>query len=162
MELFIIRHAPAVPRREGKEDEQRPLTGRGRERFERAVEGLEVLGVRFDRLLHSPWKRAVETAKLLKPLVDGRIIATQNLAVLPRPALLEQLRGPRVGVVGHEPWLTQLLAWLTLGDPQFGTHFELKKGAVAWLEGTAKPEGMQLKALFTPKALRLASRTRPR
>jgi phosphohistidine phosphatase len=154
MELLIIRHAPAVPRREGKEDELRTLTSRGRERFQRAVRGLESLGVRFDRLLYSPWKRAAQTAELLKPLVDGKSVATEHLAVLPRPALLGQLRGQRIAVVGHEPWLTQLLAWLTVGDAHFGTHFELKKGGVAWLEGTAKPGGMTLKALLTPKSLR--------
>jgi phosphohistidine phosphatase len=156
MELFIIRHATAVDRREGRDDATRRLTDEGREKFRRAVDGLEELGVRFDRHYHSPWTRAVETADEAARLLDGESVVTQALASPPRPALLEELRGQRVAVVGHEPWLGQLVAWLVLGDESLGDRFELKKGCVVWLEGPPQPGKMILKALFTPKVLRAA------
>jgi phosphohistidine phosphatase len=154
MELFVMRHATAEPRRPGYDDEKRALTRRGRERWKCAVEGLRDLKVSVDRLLHSPWLRAVETADLAKELVDGERVETHNLVVAPRQTLLDELRGQRVAVIGHEPWLTELIAWLVLGDPSAGSQLVLKKGGVAWLEGEPRPGQMKLRALFTPRSLR--------
>ena len=71
MELFLIRHGIAAPGSAVLSDAERPLTPQGRERFAQAVMGLQRLGVRLDRLYHSPWLRAVETATLLRPVLDG-------------------------------------------------------------------------------------------
>jgi phosphohistidine phosphatase len=154
VDLFIIRHAAAAKRSPGGDDAQRRLTARGAERWRRSVEGLRRLGIRFDRLYSSPWLRAVETAEAATPLLHGKRVATEHLATPPRAALLAALKGKRVGVVGHEPWLSQLLAWLLLADPQEASRFVLKKGSVAWLSGALEPGAMQLNALFTPKSLR--------
>ncbi len=158
MELFIIRHATAVERSEGRDDAKRPLTGEGRKKWKRAVEGLDALGVRFDRLYHSPWRRAVETADALAKLVEGESLETQALAAPPREALLTELQGARVALVGHEPWLSELVAWLVTGDSGHGERFVMKKGGLAWLEGSLSPGKMRLKALLPPKALRAAAR----
>jgi phosphohistidine phosphatase len=158
VDLFIVRHAVAVKRSPGREDARRPLTSRGAQKFRRSVQGLSALGVRFDRLYHSPWQRAVETADLAAPLLTGKRVATENLATPPRAALLDELKGKRVAVVGHEPWLSQLLAWLLLGDPEEGQRFVLKKGSVAWLSGEPLPGKMQLNALFPPRMLRKLER----
>ncbi len=58
MELFVIRHAIAVPGSMLLADADRPLSPKGRARFAPAVMGLQRLKVRFDRLYHSPWLRA--------------------------------------------------------------------------------------------------------
>ncbi len=154
MELFLIRHAEAEPRRAGKDDTRRPLTERGKARWRRSVKGLGRLGVRFDHVFHSPWLRALETASALEPLLEGETTVTEGLARAPRDPLLHELSGRRVAAVGHEPWLSELLAWLVLGRREDGARFELKKGSVAWLEGRPKPGGMVLRALLHPKALR--------
>src|SRR5262245_57759033 len=151
MDLFLIRHAAAVKRSPGREDAGRPLTGRGAERWRKSVLGLAALGVRVDRLLHSPWLRAVETAELAAPLLDGKSVVTEELASPPTAALLEQLKGKRVALVGHEPWLSQLLAWLLLDDREASSRFVLKKGSIAWLSGEPRPGKMELQALFPPK-----------
>jgi len=65
MELFVIRHGIAVPGSMLLADADRPLTPQGRKRFSQVVMGLQRLGLRCDRLYHSPWLRAVETAELL-------------------------------------------------------------------------------------------------
>lgn len=154
MELFVIRHGIAEERREGLDDTTRKLTKEGRERFAAAVKGLARLEVGFDRLYTSPWTRAVQTAELLEPLLEGERVVTEQLAKAPSEALLDELRGERTAVVGHEPWLGELVAMLVTGDASLGERFPLKKGGVAWLEGEPEPGQMVLRAVLMPKVLR--------
>jgi phosphohistidine phosphatase len=154
MDLFLIRHAIAVTRTPEQDDALRPLTARGRRRWRKAVRGLARLGVGFDRVLHSPARRARQTAKGLRSLVEGELVETARLAQAPARALLEEVSGARVALVGHEPWLSELLAWLTVGSAELGPRFMLGKGAVAWLEGSIAPGGMRLRALWSGKVLR--------
>ena len=66
----------ALPGSAFRVDAERPLTPQGRERFAQAVLGLQRLEVRLDRLYHSPWLRAVETAALLRPILEGEVVFT--------------------------------------------------------------------------------------
>jgi phosphohistidine phosphatase len=156
MELFVVRHAVAVPQRPDLPDEARPLTPEGRRRFRRAVRGMERLGVGFDRLYHSPWLRAVETAELLTRLVagDGETVVEPGMTRAPDAALLSSLRGERVAAVGHEPWLSELVSLLVCGTVKHGVRFDFRKGGLAWLEGDLKPRRMWLRAFLPPRALR--------
>jgi phosphohistidine phosphatase len=154
MELVLVRHAPALPRGNSRADAARPLSAEGRASFARSVRGLEHLGVRFDRLYHSPWLRAVQTADALMPLVDGESVVCPELARAPSAELLACVRGERVALVGHEPWLSALTAWLVLGSPAGGSRLVIKKGGVVRLRGKLAPSGMELLALLPPKALR--------
>lgn len=151
MELTLIRHAIAE---DGADDAARPLSKKGKKRFTQSVKGLKALGLRFERVLHSPKKRAVETAGLLRSLCDGELKSTPLLAREPDVELWELLEGERLAVVGHEPYLSTLLGWLVTGEASAGENFELKKGGVAQLEGEPGPAGMKLVSLLTPKALR--------
>jgi len=154
MHLYVIRHAIAVDRRPDLDDALRPLTEKGRLRFQAAVRGLERLGVGFDALLHSPWLRAAQTAELLMPLLRGELVATELLARGPSVELLDQLPDGRVALVGHEPWVSDLVAWLATGDAGLGAAFAMKKGGVAWLEGAPEPGGMVLSGFWRPRSLR--------
>jgi phosphohistidine phosphatase len=154
MELFVIRHAIAVPGSMFLADVDRPLSPKGRMRFAEAVLGLQCLKVRFDRLYHSPWLRAVETAELLTPVLDGKAVCSPALACAPSQDLLDALLGARVALVGHEPWLGELVAWLTTGVPPHGSVFAFKRGGVAWLQGQPQPGRMVLQAFLPPKVLR--------
>lgn len=156
MELFIVRHATAVPQRPDLPDEARPLTPDGRRRFQRAVRGMERLGVAFDRLYHSPWLRAVETAEILTRLVaaDGETVVEPALTRPPDAAVLAALHGDRVAAVGHEPWLSEMVSLLTTGTVKHGSRFDFRKGGLAWLEGDLKPRRMVLRAFLPPRALR--------
>lgn len=151
MELFIIRHAIAE---DGPDDAARPLSEDGRKRFKETVAGLVNLELAFDQVLHSPLLRAVQTAELLRPLVEAKMVATPLLAATPSVALLELFSGPATAVVGHEPHLSTLIAWLVTGDKSLGGGFEMKKGAVARLEGDPTPGGMRLRALIPPSIAR--------
>lgn len=150
MQLFLIRHAIAE---DGEDDDARALTKKGRARFEAVVALLDALGVRFERVLHSPKLRAVQTAECLRALVDGPFEVTDLLVGAPTKALLASCEGDRVALVGHEPMLSALLAWLVTGDVGGGA-FELKKGAVACLSGSPTPGGMTLEWLVPPKVAR--------
>src|SRR5262245_28874251 len=151
MELFLFRHAEAEPSTPETQDARRTLTLKGRERFARGVKGLENLEVELDRVYHSPWARAVESAELLAPILDGETVVTTLLARSPSQELLDILDGEHVGLVGHEPWLSELLGWLVLGvranEPGSGGElFEFEKGGVAWLGGRPEPGAMTLRA----------------
>lgn len=149
MDLYLIRHAEAEPRREGLREESRPLTSKGERQFRAAAAGLKKRGVRFDRLLFSPWLRAAATADFLTPLVEGETEATLLLAQPPTKDILKILAGDSVGVVGHQPWLGELLGWLVFNDMYAGVRFEFEKGGVAKLQGARRPGGMVLREFLS-------------
>ena len=154
MELFLIRHAIAEPRSLTLPDAERPLTRQGRERFAQAVAGMQRLGIRLRQVYHSPWLRAAETAALLAPVLQGDLLPTQALARPPEADILHEIEETSTALVGHEPWMSELLAWLITGSPASGAMFAFKKGGVAWLEGQLRPGGMVLRAYLPPKVLR--------
>ncbi len=162
MNLLVIRHAIAADADPEQADSARELTQVGARKFRRAVQGLRELDWCLERILTSPWTRAVQTCELLKSITEGPTIATDLLCDKPRPELFALIaeataparKGHATAVVGHEPWLSELVAWLTFGDPHHSDGIEIKKGGVVWLEGSATPGGMKLRALLTPKLLR--------
>ena len=162
MHLYVVRHAIAEDARPGQDDAERRLTGEGERKFRKVVSGFRELDVSFARVLTSPWLRARRTAELLSPVSDSDPIETDLLAKTPSDellALLAEMTGPPeqaglTAVVGHEPWLGELIAWLVFGDRKLGDSITLKKGSIAWLVGSAVPGGMELRALLPPKMLR--------
>jgi len=83
-------------------------------------------------------------------------VATELLCQSPRAELLAMIaeHPTTVAVVGHEPWLSELVAWLAFGDMRHGEALDLKKAGVVWLDGSAVPGGMSIHALLPPKLLR--------
>jgi phosphohistidine phosphatase len=156
MQLFVIRHAVAEDAEPGGDDAARALTEAGKTKLRRVIRGLRALEIRFERVLTSPWKRAAQTAKLLGPIANAAPIASELLTRSPRAELLALIaeRNETTAVVGHEPWLGELVAWLAFGDTRHGDAIAIKKSGVVWLEGTAVPGGMQLRAAIPPKLLR--------
>jgi phosphohistidine phosphatase len=164
MELFLFRHAEAEPRSGETPDERRALTPKGRERFVRGAEGLGRLEVEFDRIYHSPWLRSIESAELLTLLLDGETVVTPLLAQPPTQELLDLLEGESVAVVGHEPWLSDLLGWLVFGarmiESEGGSRpLDFGKGGLAWVGGKPEPGAMSLRAFLPSRALRRLART---
>lgn len=156
MHLFVIRHAVAEDVGPGIDDTSRELTDAGKAKLRRAVRGLRALEIRFDRVLTSPWKRAIQTARQLQPIAASSPVETELLTQPPRAELLALIAegGETTAVVGHEPWLGELAAWLAFGDTRHGEALIIKKCGVLWLEGTAVPGGMQLRAAIPPRLLR--------
>ena len=138
MRLLLIRHAIAVPGgTPGFEDDERPLTPRGRKRFKAAARGLLRMLDRPDVLLTSPLLRAAETAAIvadafgkLEPRPERALAHGGTEAIL--TLLRRQPTSATVAVVGHEPTLSQLLARL-LGSGQ-AERFAFKKGGAALVD----------------------------
>ena len=162
MKLTIIRHAIAVPSgTEGVADDERPLTPKGRRRFEEVARGLAEICECPDVLLTSPLPRAVETAAIAAEawgdvtptsepaLAQGNI--DQILAVLGQHA-----PDQHVAIVGHEPTLSALLASL-LGSAT-GERFVFRKGGVAHVDvpGPLR-DGGRLEWFTRPRILRALS-----
>ncbi len=135
MELYIVRHAIAVPRgTAGYPHDDRPLTEEGIHKMQKAAKGLRRILPSLDAILTSPMQRAEETAHIIAQelVLEHKILVTENL----KPGVssdhaLAELRthehARAVMLVGHEPELSRLGSFL-LGSP--GTVLELKKGAV--------------------------------
>lgn len=145
MEILLVRHglagkpdAAAYP-----DDDQRPLTPKGRKEFKRAGKGLRGLRLKTEKILVSPAQRTRETAELLArslDLAEKDILVVPELhhAVAPASALarLSRLRLPRrIALVGHEPWLGEFLSILVAGDTR--ARFGFAKGGAAMVETTA-------------------------
>ncbi|HWN69470.1 MAG TPA: histidine phosphatase family protein [Haliangium sp.] len=162
MEVLLIRHAIAAPHDAAPSDADRALTREGSKRFRQVVRGMQRLGLGLDHVFHSPWLRAVQTAELLEPVLAaelGRVLqATPLLTATPGEALLALAQGlpadARVGFVGHEPWMAELLALLVTGATAHAERLTFKKGGVAWLTGEVQPGGMTLQAMLPPRVLR--------
>lgn len=156
MQLFVIRHSIAEDTAPGGADADRALTEDGKVRLRKVVRGLAALDVPLERVLTSPWRRAAETARRVAKLAGTQPIVTELLTQSPRAELLALIaESPEAtAVVGHEPWLGELVAWLAFGDTKHGDALAIKKAGVAWLEGSAVPGGMQLRALLPPGVLR--------
>jgi phosphohistidine phosphatase len=159
VQLLIIRHAIAVPRgTPGLPDEDRPLTPEGEQKFREAAGGLAKIVDRPDALLTSPWLRAKQTAAIAAA-AWGRI-EPQETAALASGSFEEQagvLDGypgdATVAVVGHEPWVSELLARL-LGT-RHDARLEFKKGGAALVDVPGRlAGGGTLVFYLPPKVLR--------
>lgn len=153
MRLYVIRHG--IAGHGATSDADRALTSTGRARFEGAVRGLDALGVRLDEVLSSPLVRAVQTAELLEPLLEGERRPIEELAHAPSGALLDTLSADRTALVGHEPWQSELVAWLVTGERGRGYGFAFDPGMVVALEGRPEPGHMRLEGLWRPSLLEL-------
>lgn len=140
MNLYIVRHAIAVPRgTPGYDDDgQRPLTDKGRKKMEKIVEGIHQLDVTLDVILSSPYVRARDTAKILAKefnMKDKLAFSDHLIPPGDYENLIDEIREKydvdNLALVGHEPMLSGLISWLTAGNTAMMVTF--KKGGIACL-----------------------------
>jgi phosphohistidine phosphatase len=158
--IYLVRHAIAAERgRQWPDDTKRPLTHKGAARMRQIVMGLRALGVEFDLVLTSPLVRARQTAELLiagvrsKPALEVTDALAPGEPPVKVAAMLAKHSGRcSIALVGHEPGLGELAAWLVGANKPF----VLKKGGVCRIEVTALPPARQGQVLWhaTPKMLR--------
>jgi phosphohistidine phosphatase len=126
--IYLLRHAAAEDG-EGKPDEDRELTEKGRRQSEQAGRALNALGVELDACLTSPKVRARDTARIACEQLGLEPEETIDLSGGPFDAReLAAGRGD-VLLVGHEPDMSNEIARLT------GGQVKLKKGGLAIVEG---------------------------
>lgn len=161
MDLYVVRHAIAYERDDVRwpGDRERPLTEAGEERFRRVARGLRRIADNVDVVLCSPLTRAWQTATILTEeagwpppsLCDALEPDRKPSDML---HVLEESRHDAVAVVGHEPHLGELIAYLLTGSED-GARFELKKGGAARLElEELVPGRAAVRWLIPPKVAR--------
>ena len=148
-QLWLLRHAEAVPH-DSKPDDERELTARGERQSAAAGAALARLGVEFAAIYTSPKVRAADTAKLAAEALSVDPEVEQVLADGFEASDALELLGrhdaeARVLVVGHNPSFAQVVHDLT------GARVDFKKGAVA----AVRLQGRQgeLVALLRPREL---------
>jgi phosphohistidine phosphatase len=138
MELFLLRHGIAT-QRTFRDDSERPLTPEGIKKMRAIAKGMRRLGLEFDLILSSPYLRARQTAEIAAAELRAkkRLKLSEHLAATGKPsALISELSASHrscksVLLVGHEPYLSQLISALLSGKPHLA--IEMKKGGLCKL-----------------------------
>ena len=165
MNLFILRHGLAVQRGTPgcEKDRDRPLTPKGRRRLRQIAKAMKKLDLSFDLVLSSPYARARQTADIVAATFNARrkLKLADYLTPDGNPqALIEFLKNlqpapENVLLVGHEPYLSQLISTLVAGNS--GLPVILKKGGLCKLAVESLKYGRcaALEWLLTPKQMEL-------
>ncbi|MGA2029871.1 MAG: phosphohistidine phosphatase SixA [Verrucomicrobiota bacterium] len=163
MNLYILRHGLAVECGTPgyKKDSDRPLTAKGKRRMWQIAEAMEAMELNFDMILSSPFLRARQTAEIVAETFELRkkLALTEALTPDGNPKLLvEQLNKLKVKdilLVGHEPYLSQLIGLLVSGNTNMALDF--KKGGLGKLEAETLRCGRcaTLAWLLTPRQMML-------
>jgi phosphohistidine phosphatase len=158
MELYLIRHAEAVPLGENniETDADRPLTELGQTQAKGVATGLQRKGVALQLILTSPLLRARQTAEGLVQAWSGaapEVQVCEELTPGTKPRKLakaiKQFEREPVALVGHEPDLSAWAAWV-IGSKR--AQVALAKAGVAHItcpDGVGKGGGTLLQ-LLTP------------
>jgi len=160
LELYLIRHGVAAERgEEYPDDSKRPLTSDGIAGLRKEAKALERLDVAFDQILSSPLVRARQTADVFTETMKSKppVATTDALTPAGSPAAVIQelgkhMRKGRIALVGHEPNMGELAAYL-IGAK---APLPFKKGAVCRIDfAVFPPKGKgQLCWFVTPRMLR--------
>jgi phosphohistidine phosphatase SixA len=155
-ELILLRHAEAVPIETSGDDRQRPLSGHGEQEAQAAGLWLASHNIRPQRVLCSPARRTVETARLALTALDS----------LPVPQLAEEIYDASPGellalldqhgdigsvmLVGHNPGIERLVA--LLGEGRSDDFRGMPPGALAvlHLDGMLEPGNARLDVFWSP------------
>ena len=155
-ELILLRHAEAVPIETSGDDRQRPLSGHGEQEAQAAGLWLASHNIRPQRVLCSPARRTVETARLALTALDS----------LPVPQLAEEIYDASPGellalldqhgdigsvmLVGHNPGIERLVALLVEGRSDDFRGMPPGALAVLHLDGTLEPGNARLDVFWSP------------
>ncbi len=157
MQLCLVRHAIAVERDEHNgPDATRALTSVGRSRMREAAGGLRTL-FQPQLILTSPLLRAQQTAEIVAKACEAPIRVLDALGTGEHREVLAEcasLVESRVVLVGHEPWMGELLSLMLTGSDS-GLLVVFKKGAAALVDVEQPGRELgKLEWMLQPSALR--------
>jgi len=171
MNLYLLRHGiavdPSVP--DFAKDAERPLTPKGRRRLLQIAKAMAALKISFDVIFSSPYVRAAQTAEIVAKSLKQRkqLKFTDDLTPGGNPKLLIQIlndlrpKPKNVLLVGHEPYLSKLIALLTAGNTSM--EIDLRKGSLCKLETESLRYARcaTLVSLLAPRHMALMTGQRP-
>jgi phosphohistidine phosphatase len=166
MNLYLLRHGLAAERApHSTKDADRPLTPKGKRKLWLVAEAMEALELSFDRILSSPYVRARQTAEIVAEAFNARprLEFTDTLTPHGNSKHLVELllhiepQPQNILLVGHEPYLSELISLLLAGDTRLAV--EMKKAALCHLTAGSLTHGRcaTLQWLLTPKQMLLMS-----
>jgi phosphohistidine phosphatase len=163
--IFLLRHGIAAePGAPGiKTDAERPLIPKGEQRIRAAAVAMEKMGLSFDAIISSPFLRAKQTAEIVAKILklEKKLAISSDLIPGGNPeALIRHLNDLKpapenILLVGHEPFLSRLIALLASGG--MAATIDMKKGSLCKLEAEDLEYGhcATLKWLLTPRQMEL-------
>lgn len=145
MIIYLLRHAQAQPRASFGRDEDRALTNEGIEKLRKVLTlGKGSLSLEVDRILSSPYKRAIQSAEVAKDVLKPRkpkIMALEALEPEKNPyeiyAAITKLKFEpidRVMLVLHQPSIGDLASDL-VGQ---GSRINFAPATLARIDGEAR------------------------
>ncbi len=164
MELYLLRHAIAVPRgTPGYPNDDRPLTEIGTAKMIKAAEGISLVLSDIQIILTSPLKRTKETAVIVAQALgipDGIQERNELLPDAPLNDILQMVlefrEKEKMMLVCHGPNIDDFAAML-IGSPEARLAF--KKGALCRIDFTPESSGTLVWHL-PPKFLRLLAKAK--
>ena len=129
MEIFLLRHGSAEPGSAGAPDSERLLTEEGRYEIQRVVAAAKLAHACPSLIVSSPYRRAMESARIAADLLDYRAEVIASDALTPDAsarAVWEEIRVHKdehcLLLAGHEPLFSAAAAYL-LGCPELRVDF---------------------------------------
>jgi phosphohistidine phosphatase len=163
MNLYILRHGLAVVHGhpDYESDADRPLTPEGEAKLSLITKAMEALDLSFDVIVSSPFVRARQTAEIVAEAFKVKLQFSETLipggSAKQLIEFINRLAPPwqDIMVVGHEPYLSELISLLVSGNPDFSIN--LKKGGLCKLSASSLKHGRcaTLEWLLTPKQMGL-------
>jgi phosphohistidine phosphatase len=161
MDLYVIRHAWAAERGpQWPDDDMRPLTHEGKERFAQVMVKLAGRGMRPEVVATSPLVRCVQTAQLLAAGIPDEpdiielddLRPGSNLEGLLAWTTRQSRKHQQIAWVGHSPDVDRMAAAL-IGQPDGLVRFA--KGGIAAIrfDGPLELGSGELQWLVTAKVL---------
>jgi phosphohistidine phosphatase len=169
MELLLIRHGEAVRlgSRTAATDRERSLTPAGAEYTRRAATALNILGLRLDAILTSPYARTMQTAELLAEGLEHRPELRPRDFLGPNAdwqALVHELQRDiefsTIAWCGHEPDLSASATRLLGGNDRPSLIFHTGSVAMMHVDLGRDPPQASLRWFLDSRQLDLIAQTR--
>ena len=135
MKLYLMRHGEAC---DPKQDPQRGLTENGKTNIQKLAKHLLAENISFQQVIHSPKKRARQTAEIMQQVLSPAAEMTEVEYIQPNDDP-QQLANDIYGwdrdtlVVSHLPYVPNLLTLLT-GKDAYLTPITFETGTIICLE----------------------------
>jgi len=167
MNLYLLRHGLAVEPGtfEFGRDADRPLVPKGESKLKKIAAAMKAMEISFDLILSSPYVRARQTAEIVAAGLGVHKELQFSDTLMPAGSmkklveLINQLQPApeNVLLVGHEPFMSELISLLASGKTDFAVV--MKKGGLCKLAVQSLHAGRcaALEWLLTPKQMALMS-----
>jgi phosphohistidine phosphatase len=154
--LIIVRHGEAEPKIDSIEDKERKLIKKGVKQMRRVAGFIDEMDYSFDRVFSSTYIRAYQSAEVILDELgedEKKIETITELEPDKDPSefinKIKENDNASILIVGHEPFLSQLVRNLT------GGNVEIKKGGLVVIDYNPVDGKGILKTLVTQKIMKL-------